>query len=58
MTTAFIPYYLQDGSHSHLYSFEDFEDRNGNKAKLRVVEYLTKKNKPASAVIQIIWERM
>ena len=56
MTTPFIPYYLQDGAHSHVYSFEDFKDRNGNKARLRVVKYLTKKGKTAEAVIQVIWE--
>lgn len=51
-----IPYYLTDGNHSHTYHWEDFVDRLGNKAKIKIVKYLSKKNKPLEAVIQVVWE--
>lgn len=50
-----LPYYLQDGAHSHKYHWEAFEDRNGNKADLKVVRYVTKKGKDREAVIIVNW---
>lgn len=51
-----IPYYLQDGAHSHKYHWEEFEDRNGNKADLKIVQWITKKGKDREAVIVVKWK--
>lgn len=54
--TPYVPYYLQDGVHSHKYHWEAFEDRNSNKADLKVVRYVTKKGKDREGIILVKWK--
>ena len=52
---AFKPIWAKDGNVWKSEWFEDFEDRAGNKASLRMVAYTDKKGKPQEIVAQVIW---
>lgn len=52
---AFKPIWAKDGNVWQREWLEDFEDRNGNQAQVRKVEFLDKKGKLQEIVAQVIW---